>query len=540
MASITLLPDSVINQIAAGEVLENPASAVKELVENAIDAGASEIRIEIERGGFEKILIEDNGIGMNRVDAKMCLERHATSKIKQANDLERLATLGFRGEAMAAIASVSKLVLKTSDGILGTELELEGGALRLETVCARNRGTTLEVKDLFFNTPARLKFQKSASSSRAAIVKMVETISLAYPEISFTLSVGGEVIFRCRQETRAERAANVLGPFAHEVQRSKGEVSIEGFLASPEEGASSRRGQILFINQRPIISPLISKAVKEGFGTRMQEGLFPRFLLFLTLSPASVDVNVHPQKREVRFREEGFLFQLVREAVHQALGSSAVAPPQASYPWEFTSPITQPFSFIAEETHVKPLYMNSALSLPLTPPTAVPIAVLGDFLLVEEAPSWFLLDLPGAAARISFEGMKQKAPSLQALLIPLEIELPPGESAEDLAQELQTLGMEARCLRGRILALDAIPSTMEMGQATSFVLNFSQDTSERGLAAAVTKSCRLSKQKRNLEEASYLWRRLATCQDSLYDPLGRKLKAPILAHEWASFFKEER
>jgi DNA mismatch repair protein MutL len=538
MALITLLPDSVINQIAAGEVLENPASAVKELIENAIDAGASEIRVEIERGGFGKILIEDDGRGMNRADAKMCLERHATSKIRCVEDLERLMTLGFRGEAMAAISSVCKLVLRTSDGIEGTELQLEGGALQLETVCARNRGTTLEIKELFFNTPARLKFQKSAASSRAAILKVVEIMSLAYPDIHFTLVSGQEVLFRVRKEELRERALTVLGSFAHEVESWKKDASLKGFLARPEEGASTRRGQMLFINQRPIVSPLISKAVKEGFGTRMQEGLFPRFLLFLTLPPSAVDVNVHPQKREVRFQEEGFIFQFVKEAVNQALGASGLTPSLPSYPWEFTSPLPSSFSFIAEETHVKPLYMQTQRPLPFQT-VGQPIAVLGDFLLVEEIASWFLLDVPGALARLLFEGMKRRELELQPLLIPLELELPPGESAEKLAEELHRLGVEARSLSHRIVGVDAIPARMEMEQAAQFALQLSHDTSERGLAAALTKSCRASKQKRSLEEASEIWQRLGRCQDGLYDPLGRKLKAPILAHQWASFFKEE-
>jgi len=498
MSKIALLPDFVIDQIAAGEVLENPASAVKELIENSIDAGATEIRIEIEGGGLQRIFIEDDGCGMNREDAILCLRRHATSKIRSAEDLERLRTMGFRGEALAALASVSKLELKTSDGTEATRI-----ADRIEST-ARNRGTTVDAKSLFYNAPARLKFQKAASSCAAAILKVVQTISLSHSEIHFRLFSNGKMTFNADAKDWRARAEEILGSFAHEVK------GIRGLLGRPEEAKLNRSGQIVFVNRRPIFSPLIAKAVKEGYGTRMAESLFPVFILFLEVSSDSVDVNVHPQKREVRFREEGKVFAQVRDAVAASFQKQPFQP----LPWEFTSVpyVAMQPTFVLED---------APMPLPMEIP-ASPKAVLGGFLLLE----WKCVDLKGAEARILFEEMKKHKPAMQPLLIPLQV-----TGDEELVGELQILGFEARVVGKRQVAIDAVPVGME--RAEEFVRLFS---AERKLAAALTRTIRARTKKYTFEEACLIWRRLQLCQDPGYDPLGRKVVIEMSEKELSEMF----
>lgn len=301
---ILKLPETVINQISAGEVVENPASIVKELVENSLDAGANAIHVEIVGGGQELIRVEDDGCGMSSEDALLSLERHATSKLKSIDDLQTLGTMGFRGEALAAISSVSQFELMTSDGT-GTKVVCEGGRIVKAEPCARNRGTTIEIRSLFFNTPARKKFQKSASACAAAVTKTMETIVLAHPEIAFTLKVHGKTTIKTRPASWKERIGEIVGILEHEVKFEGNGVAIAGLIGAPAKAMINRSGQYLYINRRPIFSPLISRAVKDGFGTRIAEHEFPPFVLFLEIPADEVDVNVHPQKKEARFRDEG-------------------------------------------------------------------------------------------------------------------------------------------------------------------------------------------------------------------------------------------
>lgn len=546
MAKIALLPDLVADQIAAGEVVENAASAVKELIENSLDAGASEIIVSINGGGLERLCIEDNGCGMDRADALMCLKRHATSKIRSAGDLEQLSTMGFRGEALAALASISKLEIRTSDGNEACRVVLEAGDVPYVETIARNPGTTIVAKSLFFNTPARLKFQKSPAANAAAVLKVVQTLSLAHPEVRFTLQSNGKVTLQCHQTDWKGRAVELLGEFAHEVEAPM----IRGLLGRPEEGKTNRSGQTLFINRRPIFSPLIAKAVKDGFGTRMQESLFPQFLLFLELPPDWVDVNVHPQKREVRFREEGRIYQMVRNAVFQAF-EKIPEEPRVSLPWELpTLSFTQAPSQIVEETRhfAKQQALEFTRSLQMAPtfqvedapqqlglePTSMPLALLGDFLIVQMQHEWQLVDLRGAEARIIFEEMEHPSSKMQPLLWPLEYK---SSNPEELVQLLQTAQIEARVIGKHMIAIDATPQHLK----TSHVLEFleqltSPNKEQRRIATALTKTCRSNKHRYSLTEASCIWEKLCQCKDKTYDPLGRKILSTITKETLTGMF----
>lgn len=508
-----LLPDLIINQIAAGEVVENAASAVKELIENALDAGATEITIRIEKGGLDKLSIEDNGCGMSLEDALLSLKRHATSKIRTTADLESLSTLGFRGEALAALASIAKLTLKTSDGNEASQIQVDGGGHVVVEKMARNRGTTVEARELFYNTPARLKFQKSAAANAAAVLKVVEAMSLAYPEVRFTLYSNEKLTFRCFQTDWKLRAEEILGKFAHEVKTPL----IRGLLGRPEEGKANRSGQLLFINRRLVVSPLIAKAVKEGYGTRMQESLFPLFLLFLELPPDWVDVNIHPQKKEVRFRDQAGLFQIVRDAVFNAFGEIKMTAP---LPWEINPYPRKEFTEWKErvqETEEQFRLEETPLSLPLEV-VATPLAVLGDFLLLRE--EWQVIDLRGAEARIAFEAMESQSPPMQALLWPIEVAT---KEPEALKEMLGQVHVEARIMGKQKIAIDAIPENLH----ADYVLSFIEEVGKRQIAAAVTKAIRMAKRNYSLAEALLIWKNLGKCKDQTYDPLGRKISSHL-------------
>lgn len=526
MDSIYLLPDLVIDQIAAGEVLEHPASAVKELIENSLDAGAKEISVSIEAGGLQRIGIEDDGSGMGRADALLCLKRHATSKIRTADDLQRLMTMGFRGEALAAISSVSALELRTSNGMEATAIRTEGGEAPSVGPCARNRGTSIEVRNLFYNTPARLKFQKSPSACAAAILKTVQILSLAHPEVAFRLESNGKLVFRCEAADWKKRAEVVLGPFQHEVGFEQGGVAIWGLVGSPAEAKGNRSAQTLFVNGRPIHSPLVSRAVKEGFGTRIAEGQFPVFLLFIEMAPDGVDVNVHPQKREVRFREEGKLYNLIRAAISSVFSKEEVE--VAPMVWDFTPGPSIPFVL-----HDAPLSPKTP-SLPIEA-KAKPIAILGDFLLLEDRP-WKLVDLRGAEARILFEEMERGKGPMQPLMWPHEVDLGPGESPEEMAEILREVGIEARSIGKRRLAVDAVPAGMETSHLEPFIGQFFANKSERRLAATLTRICRASSRKLSFEEGVLIWSKLEKCSDKIYDPLGKKIVALVNEEMLAEFF----
>jgi DNA mismatch repair protein MutL len=515
MPLISLLPDVVIDQIAAGEVLENPASAVKELIENALDAQAQDIRVEIEGGGLLRLLVEDDGCGMDSADAALSLRRHATSKIHAVEDLQKLETMGFRGEALAALASVSKLEIKTSNGKQGTKIVSQGGEITQIEVCARNKGTTIEAKDLFFNTPARLKFQKASSSCAAAVLKSVETIAIAHPRVRFALYSNGKVTFQSHPTDWKKRAEEILGTFAHEVSVS----GLQGLLGRPEEGKLNRSGQLLFVNRRPIFSPLVARAVKQGFGTRMEERLLPSFLLFMEIPSDAVDVNVHPQKREVRFRDESKVFTWVRNAVEKALEAQPAPPP--SFPWDFTPLLSQeePFSFIANDAPAQlhtPYFSFSKRSKPL--------ALLGKFLLVEQPEGWTLLDVKGAEARLLFEAMQTPKPDVQPLLCPFEWALSPTDVPEEFINLLKNISIEARVIGKKNLAIDALPTGLEISDLPLFLRELS---SERKLAAAITKTCLASRRPISFEAASRIWSELEKCENKNYDPLGRKIQIPV-------------
>jgi DNA mismatch repair protein MutL len=322
MKKIRLLPDEVAQKIAAGEVIERPVSVVKELVENSLDAGASEVRIELVEGGKTLIKVQDDGAGMDREDAALCFRRHSTSKIAREEDLERIATLGFRGEALASISAVSRLVLRTFDGSgdRGTMIEREGERLVAVTDLAFPRGTSVEVRDLFFNLPARRKFLRPASSEYGQVAKYVTQAALAAPGVRFTLVHGGRETIACPPvATLRERVFQLFGKKMvdglMEVRAEEGEGRIEGLASLPLGGRPDKSVQHFFVNGRPVKDRVLMAALSQAYTGILERGRSAEAFLFLRLPYGDIDVNVHPAKAEVRFRDTQLVFRLVLRAV---------------------------------------------------------------------------------------------------------------------------------------------------------------------------------------------------------------------------------
>jgi DNA mismatch repair protein MutL len=333
-ARIRVLPDRVANQIAAGEVIERPAAVVKELLENALDAGATRVAVEFSHGGRARIRVEDNGSGMGPEDARLALQRHATSKLAEAGDLERLHTFGFRGEALPSIASIARFTLRTrpAEDEAGTEIVVHGGRLIHERACGCPVGTAIEVEDLFGPVPARRKFLKTDRTESAHIVQCLRLYALACPSVGFRLVEDGREVFRSPSApTLLERIAEIFGRETAEalvpLEAVEAGWRISGFISGPGSGRTTRHDLIGFINGRPVSSRTLTSALIEGSRETLPEGRFPRAFVFLDCDPAAVDVNVHPAKREVRFRQEALVRGFVIRSVLAALrGRGAAAP----------------------------------------------------------------------------------------------------------------------------------------------------------------------------------------------------------------------
>ena len=332
MPKIKILSDIVANKIAAGEIIERPASVVKELVENSIDACADSITVEVEGGGRRLIRVSDNGVGMSRDDALLSLERHATSKIEKISDIENILTLGFRGEALPSIVSVSKATIdtRTKDDVLGTRLVINGGILKNVTDIGRDEGTDVEIKNLFFNLPARRKFMRSDDTELKHIKRIMYDTAVATPGLSLTLISDGKENFTFKKcSDRKEMLRQIFGDtFARQMvpmSLSMEGVEINGFMGKPETAATSFN-QFIIVNGRPVKSKSILRAVLNGYGPKLVKGLYPAFVLYFEVDPKRVDVNIHPTKREIRIHREFVILQALIDTIAQIFQTMDAAP----------------------------------------------------------------------------------------------------------------------------------------------------------------------------------------------------------------------
>lgn len=329
---IHLLPDHIANQIAAGEVIQRPASVVKEMVENAIDSGATKIQVIIKDAGKTLIQINDNGSGMSQKDAVMCFERHATSKVKKAADLFALTTKGFRGEALASIAAIAHVKLKTRQETseIGTSIEIEGSKVKKQEACVCSVGTSFEVKNLFYNVPARRNFLKSDTVEFNHIVDEFERIALAHPDLSFSLHHNEQEIYALYSAVLRKRIVDILGKNSNDklvpIEESTDIVNVVGYVGKPEFSKKSRGEQFLFVNNRYFKDSFFSHALSKAFDGLILPKMFPTFFLYLTVDPKKIDVNVHPTKTEIKFEEDRLIYAILLSSVRQALGKYNIAP----------------------------------------------------------------------------------------------------------------------------------------------------------------------------------------------------------------------
>src|SRR5712691_8607769 len=341
MPRIHRLPTELANQIAAGEVVERPASVIKELVENAIDAGARRIAITVEYGGKRLIRVEDDGEGMEPEDARLAIERHATSKISHADDLERIATLGFRGEALPSIASVSHFTLKSRarGAASGTEVRVNGGAVASVMEVGMPEGTAIDVANVFYNLPARRKFLKSDAAESAQVSRIVTQLALCYPEIGFTLTSSGRKVMQCPPVAGLrDRLYQLYGERSDliDIRRDGGDVKLLGFIAALAEQGPTRGPQNVFVNRRVVKDRTIAHAIIDAYSVASIKERSPEVHLFIEMPREEVDVNVHPTKAEVRFREQSHVHEVVRRTLGEALGRAPapgleLRPPSAEH-----------------------------------------------------------------------------------------------------------------------------------------------------------------------------------------------------------------
>ena len=329
---IRLLPDIVANQIAAGEVIQRPASVIKELLENSVDSGATDIKIIIKDAGKTLIQIIDNGCGMSVTDARLSFEKHATSKIRQVDDLYSIRTMGFRGEALASIAAIAQVELKTkrTGDELGTLIEIEGSEVKNQTPVSCVEGTSISVKNLFFNVPARRIFLKSNNAENNHIIEAFQRIALAYPQIDFSMYINDKIVFQLSKSSLKQRIVSIYGNQFNErlliVEQETNQVNISGFIGKPEFAKKTRGEQFFFVNNRFIKHPYLHHSVENAFNQLLPSGSFPTYFIFLNIDPQTIDINIHPTKTEVNFQDSKLIYAILQSAVKQSLGKFSITP----------------------------------------------------------------------------------------------------------------------------------------------------------------------------------------------------------------------
>lgn len=584
---IRILPDRVVNQIAAGEVIERPAAVVKELVENALDAGATRIEVEFQESGRALIRVEDNGAGMSRDDALLALERHATSKLAETNDLDRLSTFGFRGEALPSIASVARFTLQTRAAAseAGTEVVVNGGKLVHVRECGRAVGTNVAVAQLFHPVPARRKFLKSDGTEAGHIIQCVRLYALASPAVAFTLAENGRIIFRSPEcPTLAERVAEIFGEQLTEllvsIEAVEAGFRLKGLIGRPGSARTTRHEMVTFVNGRPVDSRALNFALIEAYRESVPKGRYPLAFLFFECDPAAVDVNVHPAKREVRFRNEtavrGFVIRSVLARLREIGATAAPAGlpnPGATGLGEAASPygiLPEWGTAPAGTSAVKPAGVGA---FPEAGPAEIPTLAPADsptdqarnwrFLglahgvygLFETPSGLVLFDRAAAHERIWFERLQkefraEKAPS-QRLLLPVAVELDPISSALLLERRsfLEAHGFGIAEFGRGFFRIEAIPGWMEPVDAEAFLREVvgalrdgrlagdNLDLAREDLARLASRSVRLSPAPGASEMQSLLADLFAT-RSPLTNPAGRPTLIEINRSELARRFQK--
>jgi len=530
MGKINRLPPDLANQIAAGEVVERPASVVKELVENAIDAGARRLTIHVELGGKKQVRVEDNGEGMAPDDARLAIERHATSKIRRAEDLAAILTLGFRGEALPSIASVSHFVLRTRarGHQSGTEIRVNGGAIAAVVEVGAAEGTVIEVSDLFYNLPARRKFLKADGAESAQVSRIVTQLALAHPEVGFTLTSAARTVLQCPPAvTLRDRLYQLYGERSDllELRKDAGGLKLTGFVAALAEQGPTRGPQNVFINRRIVKDRTIAHAIIDSYSQASIKERSPEVHLFIEMPPDALDVNVHPTKAEVRFREQSMVHEVVRRAFMETLGRSG-APQLQLRPEHAAAP--QPHTAALPGVLAGGTYPNRWMPVDVRPPAGAPIAPsdlapsdlapsdlapshlapsdlapshvapshvapidikpmnpLGQFrdtfIIAVDEEGIAIIDQHVAHERVLFERVMERlttgALESQRLLIPMVLDFAPAahQALLNRAAELERLGFELEAFGAATIKITAVPALLKSEDSTRALLALAQD-----------------------------------------------------------------
>ncbi len=495
MGKIHLLDSELISQIAAGEVVERPSSAVKELVENSLDAGATQITVELEEGGLKRLRVLDNGIGMLPEDLHLAFERHATSKLARLEDLFQLRSLGFRGEALASIASIARVraFSRSIEADLGAELLIDGSKEISFQEQGGPVGTDIEVFGLFQHTPARKKYMKTERTEAAHVGDMLTQLALAHPEVGFRFKRDDKEIFDLLAgQSLKERIRQLFGGQTAEallpVHYEQSNLLLSGFVGKPELARSSRKYQFLFVNGRPIESRLLMHAVKDAFHSLLMHEKHPWYVLDLQIDPQWVDVNVHPRKLEVRFLNQQEVFRAVRGAVHHALEGAILSPVfQNITPLVTSSSATLPLEFSVRET-VVPDELNLIQEkrvFNLEGRVLKPVAQIArSYIVAESEEGLVLIDQHAAHERVRYarlmEALDQQKPLLQPLLTPLALDLGAAETAllEEHLSEFEALGFEIESFGGKSFLVRAVPAGLSKRDPEKILRELLADLSE--------------------------------------------------------------
>ena len=505
--TIRVLPHLLVSQIAAGEVVERPASVLKELIENSIDAGARAISVTLDEGGMRRVQVEDDGEGIASEDLPLALARHATSKIRNLADLEGVATMGFRGEALASIASVSRLSIasRTREAAHGALITGEGAQIGEATPAPRAQGTTVSVADLYFNTPARRKFLRTEATEFGHCDEAFRRVALARCDVAFTLKHNGRVSRHLRAQALAERAALLLGDelvaASVPIEARSAGLALTGLAGSPQSAKPRAEAQYFFVNGRFVRDRVLAHAVREAYSQLLHGERQPAYVLFLELDPRAVDVNVHPSKTEVRFRDSRAVHQFVRHALERALSPSAAEAPVAYASVSHARPI-QPSFGLAQPAAAYHAFMGSALAAG-QPPSALPAAekapplgyalaqLHGVYILAQNEAGLVLVDMHAAHERIVMEKLKKNldagAVQRQRLLVPavLAAQALDIATAEENHEVLERLGLELAVSGPNELSVRAAPAPLAAGDIPGLARDVLREIREFGGSGAL-------------------------------------------------------
>ena len=520
MSAIQLLPDLLINQIAAGEVIERPASALKELLENSLDAGATEISVQLDAGGIKLLRVYDNGSGIAAAQLPLALMRHATSKIASLDDLQRVASMGFRGEALASIAAVAQVTLtsRQTDAAHAWKISASDGHLAEATPAAHAHGTTIEMRELYFNTPARRKFLRSETTEFAHCEETFKRIALSRPDVEFSLQHNGKTIYSLLITTLNQRIGTLLGQEfsqgAVAIQRAAGDLLLHGYTSQPAYSRSNRDAQYFFLNGRFVRDKVIAHAIRQAYQDILHGQRHPAFVLFLEVPPERIDVNVHPAKSEVRFRDSQAVHQFVFHVLHDALSakiSNAAAEIVGQNVAETLSQSIPQQQFMPLHTVAEPLKLYDALFSQTTnvenggrwsmpdetaselPPLGFAIAQLsGIYILAQNARGLIVVDMHAAHERIVYEKLKTSLDAQQIATQPLLIPVTFSAEALDIAtveeqqSALATLGFDIAPLSPTTLAVRAMPALLKQTYAEAAARDVLEELREFGASRALT------------------------------------------------------